>query len=302
MYSNILSGEIENRRYGIIISLVVHSLLAILFISAKLAEPLPVPPEPGGILVNLGVPDQEGTGNENAPEGEPAPVEEAASEPEETDPEPVKEKPQPEPSKPKPETSKPQPQKEVVTSEDPEAIALKKKKEQEKKQRDAEAKAQAEADRKAKEAADAEAKRKADQAAKEKALKDQIGGALGGGNGKGKGNSGKTGNPGDPNGGDSDILSGKTVGSGTIGGGLGSRGIASRPGSLTNDCPETGRVVIEVCADEKGNVTKAEYTQKGSDVNSSCSKNKAIAHAKKYKFNKGPNTVCGTITYNFDQK
>ena len=301
MYSNILSGEIENRRYGIIISLVVHSLLAILFISAKLAEPLPVPPEPGGILVNLGVPDQEGTGNENAPEGKPAPVEEAASEPEETDPEPVKEKPQPEPSKPKPEASKPQPQKEVVTSEDPEAIALKKKKEQEKKQRDAEAKAQAEADRKAKEAADAEAKRKADQAAKEKALKDQIGGALGGGNGKGKGNSGKTGNPGDPNGGDSDILSGKSTGSGIVEG-FGGRGFKAAPKPQDNS-QETGTVAVRVCVDKSGKVTSAEFTQKGSTTSNSDLIRIAVNNAKQYKFNTGTvDSQCGTITYNFRVK
>ncbi|MCC6725690.1 MAG: hypothetical protein IT258_14370 [Saprospiraceae bacterium] len=305
MYSTILKGELDNRRYGMIVSFVLHALLLLAVLFAPVLSVPPTPPEPGGILVNLGVPDQEGTGDENAQEGKPGPIEEAQPEqPSEPEPQPEEEvKPTPKPEKPsKPTTSKPQPQKEVVTTEDPEAVALRKQKEQKRKQEEAESKARAEQAARDKAAADAAAKAKAEQAAKDKALKDQIGGALGGGKGNGKGNSGKTGNPGDPNGGDSDILSGKSTGSGVIGGGLGNRGVASRPSSFTNTCPQTGRVVIYVCADSNGNVTKAELTLKGSDVSATCNTNLAIAHAKKYRFNKGEGTVCGTITYKFDEK
>ena len=299
MYSTILKGEIENRRYGVIISFVVHTILLIGFIFAKLSQPNPPPPEQGGILVNLGVPDQEGTGNENAPEGKPGPIEEAEPEPE---PEPVKEKPKPVEEKPsKPTTSKPQPQKEVVTTEDPDAIALKKKKEQEKKQKDAEAKAQAEEDRKKKAAADAKARQDAEDARKQKELQDQIGGALGGGKGKGKGNSGQTGNPGDPNGGDSDILSGKTTGAGVVEG-FGNRKFtpAAKP---KDNSQETGTVAVRICIDKNGRVTSAEFTQKGSTTTSSNLISIAVSNAKQYKFAAGSiDTQCGTITYTFRVK
>lgn len=291
-------SEQGNRRKGMIFSIVFHTLIFIMFALFGFTFQNP-PPEAAGVLVNLGIPDV-GQGNENAPEGAPA-------EPEvEETPEPVKE-PEPEKEKPAPakETPKTEPKKEVVKTEDPEAAALKKKKEAERKQAEAEAKAKADAEARAKAEAkakaDAEAKRKAEEARKAQELKDKIGGALGGGKGSGKGETGKPGNQGDPNGGDSDILSGKTTGSGVVEG-FGGRGY-TKPAPPKDDSQETGNVAITVCVDKNGNVTSADYTQKGSTTTSATLKAIAIANAKKYKFaGNGPDKQCGTITYRFSVK
>ncbi len=293
-------SEQGNRRKGIIFSVVFHTLVIILTALYGFTFQNP-PPEAAGVLVNLGIPDV-GQGDENAPAEAPAEaVDEPEVEPEvEPEPEPVEEKPEPVKEKPKTE-----PKKDVVKTEDPEAAALKKKKEEEKKKADAEAKAKAEADAKAKAEskakADAEAKRKADEARKAQELKDKIGGALGGGKGSGKGNTGKPGNQGDPNGGDSDILEGKTTGSGVVEG-FGGRGFRRAP-VPQDDSQETGTVAVYVCVDKNGNVTEATYTQKGSSSPSSKLKSIAIANAKKYKFDAGgPDKQCGTITYTFRVK
>ncbi|RME11718.1 MAG: hypothetical protein D6816_01770, partial [Bacteroidetes bacterium] len=58
--------EKENKRKGLIFSVVFHTL--IIFIAALYGFSYQVPPpEPGGILVNLGIPDV-GQGDENAAE------------------------------------------------------------------------------------------------------------------------------------------------------------------------------------------------------------------------------------------
>jgi len=259
------------------------------------------PPEAAGILVNLGIPDV-GQGDENAPEAAPAePAKEPEPEPvKEEKPEPVKEKPTPVKEKPTP-----QPTKEVVKTEDPEAVALKKKKEEEKKKADeqarAESKAREDAKAKADAAAKAEADRKAQEAAKKKALEDLVKAGTGGGKGSGKGDTGKPGNQGDPNGGDSDILSGKTTGSGVVEG-FGGRGF-TKPAAPQDNSQETGTVAVYVCVDKNGRVTSAEYTQKGSSSASSKLKEIAIENARKYKFEAGGvDKQCGTITYTFRVK
>ncbi len=316
MYSSLLKGELENRRLGYTISLMVNiALVAMLFLAKCTNVPAPLEPlvEPGGILVNLGQPDQ-GQGDENAPSGEPSAGE---PEPEVSEPEPEPEPETPPPAKPekpikeetkKPEKTKPDPTppKKTQTTEDPDAIALKKKQETERKQKEAADKAAKDTAAKAQKEKDAATKaasdKKAADAKKKKELEDQIAGGLGGGKGKGKGDTGKPGNQGDPNGDpNADNLSG-IAGGGSIGGALGNRGVASRPGNFKHNCPETGKVVVRVCADEAGTVISAEFTQSGSTVSATCNKTQAINHAKKYKFKKGDRTECGTITYNFGEQ
>ncbi len=283
-----------------IFSVVFHTLILVLCMLYGFTFQNP-PPEAAGVLVNLGIPDV-GQGEENSPEAAPA---EPAAEPE-PEPEPVEEEKEPVKEKPKPVKEKPtEPKKDVVKTEDPEAAALKKKKEEEKRKADAEAREQAAADAKAraeaKAKADAEAKKRAEEAAKRDALKDLGKPSKGGGTGGGKGNTGKPGNQGDPNGGDSDILEGKTTGSGVVEG-FGGRGFKS-PGKPNDDSQETGTIAVRVCIDKNGNVTSAEYTQKGSSTASSRLKTIAIANAKKYKFEAGgPDSQCGTITYTFRVK
>lgn len=282
--------EEKNKKRGMMISIALHVALLMLAILPLLTFPDP-PPGQEGILVNLGLPDQ-GQGDENAGPAEPQVAEEAEAEEEEA--EPVKETPKEES---KPEDTK----KEVVTTEDPNAIKLKKEKErQEKAKQDALEKQKKEAADAEKRKKDAEAKAKAEKAQKEADAKN-FGESLGlEGLGKGKGNTGKEGNQGDPNGDpNSDILTGISTGSGMVGDGLGSRGV-SKSHKPTDNSNEQGTVVVRVCVDRNGSVVEAEWTQKGSSAVSTRLKNIAISSAKQWKFKPGDvDKQCGTITYNF---
>jgi len=285
--------EEKNKQRGMVISIILHVTLLALALLPLFTYPDP-PPGQEGILVNLGLPD-EGQGFENA--GPAVPIAEA-----ELPPEPVVEEAPPaeeviEEIEPEP-VPEPTPQKEVLETEDPEQIALKR--EEERKRREAEAAAKAERERQQKEEEDrrkAEADRKRrEQEADE--LKDQIGGLFG--SGKGKGETGKEGNQGDKDGDpDKGKLEGISAGAGQVGGGLSDRGVlrAPRPDDRSQ---QTGRVVIEVCVDSNGNITRAEFTQRGSTTANAELVNIAVTNAKKWKFSKGEvDRQCGTITYNF---
>lgn len=283
----------KDKERSLIATFVFHFILIVLAMLPFMSYQIP-PPGQEGILVNLGLPDV-GQGDENAGPAETAEEEEETIPEEEVQPEPQPETPR--------EETKPEPvkEKEVIKTEDPEAIALRRKKEQEKKAQEEqervereEARKKAEADAKKKAEAEAEARRKADA----QKTKDQIGGLFG--NGKGKGNTGKPGNQGDP-GGDpnSDILTGISTGSGKVGGELGSRGVSSSP-KVTDNSQKQGTVVLEVCVDGDGNVTSAKYTQRGSSTTDSQLVSVAEANARRWKFTPGgPDKQCGTITYNF---
>ena len=173
---------------------------------------------------------------------------------------------------------------------------------QERKERAEELARQKEAAEKARRKAEAEAKAKAEADARAKAEADARAEAAGlfGGSGKGKGNTGTSGNQGDPNGDpNSDILEGISTGSGKIGGGLGSRGVLSAP-DVSDNTQKSGRVVVRVCVDSSGKVISADFTQKGSTTSDSQLRATAIRNAKKYKFAKGSiDKQCGTITYDF---
>lgn len=279
--------EPKNRQRSALISTLFHIILILLVLFPLLTFPDP-PPGQEGILVNLGLPDV-GQGDNNA-----APPQAA---------EPVV-KPQEEAAPPKAEPAKPEPvkEKEVRVTEDPEALALKRKQEQEKKaQAEADAKRKAEED--AKRRAEEDAKRKAaEKAAAEKAAADKLKGDLAGalsGSGSGKGNTGTPGNQGDPSGDpNADKLSGVSTGVGTVGGGLGGRGVVAAP-KITDNSQDRGKVVVRVCVDANGTVTSATYTQQGSTATSTKLRDLAIANARSWKFAAGADNQCGTITYNF---
>lgn len=300
--------EQKNKRRGVTTSVIVHILLILLALWPLLTFPDP-PPGQEGILVNLGLPDI-GEGDNNAGPAVPA-------EPEETQPEEVEEDiPETEESVPE-EVSEPEPvekpvEKEVVKTEDPNELALKRKKEEERKRqeeadrkkKEAEAKKIRDAEAKRKAAEEAEAKRKAEEARKKAeadALKDQIGGLFG--DGEGKGNTGKPGSQGDPNGDpDASKLEGISTGRGQVGGGLGSRGVA-KTHTPTDNSQKQGTVVVKVCIDKSGNVISADFTQGGSTTNDATLKRIAINSAKKWRFQPGNvDKQCGTITYNFRVK
>lgn len=133
-------------------------------------------------------------------------------------------------------------------------------------------------------------------AAEAKATKDQIGGLFGGGNkGYSKGNTGKPGNQGDPNG-DPNTLSGISIGAN-----FGSaRSVVSAPRITDDNSSLEGKVVLAVCVDANGNVISAEFTQKGSTTANSTLIHTSINNAKKWRYSPADiDRQCGTMTYTF---
>ena len=266
------------------------------------------PPGQPGILVNLGIIDM-GQGEENAaaptaPEEEvtptPPPVEEVPPPPPAVDP-----KPQPE-------------QREVVVTEDPAVVELRKQKAREEAQRQAEERRiqrEAEAERRRQQEADearrrqeaeAERRRQAELEAERRrqaeadALKGQLGGSFGSGNGRGNtGNSGNQGvDDGDPN---ADRLSGISTGSGRVSGGLSGRGVLASP-PVQENSQVSGTVVIEVCVNPRGEITRADYTQNGSSTADPTLVAAARKNALRWRFaanELAPAEQCGRISYNF---
>ncbi|HJW31539.1 MAG TPA: hypothetical protein VJ508_20055 [Saprospiraceae bacterium] len=256
---------------GWVVSLIVHIVFLGLLCLPFIVTHLP-PPESEGLLVNLGLQDQ-GQGDET-PKGETKEVS--------ADPAPVEPKPEVKPSTshaPAKETTQ-----KSITSKEDSGIAAR--------EAEAKQKAKAEADRKA-----------AEEAQKQQAYnstKKSYGDLLGSG---GKGNTGKPGSQGDPNGDpNSKVLEGISKGSGRVGGGLGNRGVLHEP-QINDRSQKTGRVVISVCVDKTGKVIKAEYTQKGSTTTDSELKDIARKAALQFKFTTSEiEEQCGTITVDFKVK
>ena len=303
-----LNQEEENKKKGLIASIIFHFILMILVILPLLTFPDP-PPGQAGVLVSFGEPDVGQGEEEPAPAAmaeEIQPVEEPAAEPEEIVEREVEE-PKEEPQKPKKNDSK-----KINTDDNSRELALKRKKEKEKKAKESaekkkardlakakKAKADAEAKKKAaaaKKKADAEAKRKADA----QALKDKIAGSFGGGTTTGsQGNSATPGNAGNPDGDpNAKRLEGLGKGKGNVSG-FGDRGFA-RPSPISGNFQDIGTVNLKVCVDENGKVISAKPKLSGSTTQNSKLQKLAIANAKKYKFDKsGIDQQCGTITYKF---
>lgn len=292
--------EQKDKRRGRTASIIGGIIVLILIFLPLLRYPIP-PPGQEGILVNLGLPDL-GQGAENAGPSAPAvadPVEE--DQPEEQPQEDVSEPTPPQESRPDPKPV----EKEVITTEDPDEVALREREEREEQRKEQERlealrkQQEAEAERKRKEE---EARKKAEAEAQKQAeadeLKDKLGGLFG--DGKGKGDTGKEGNQGDPEGDpDASKLEGVSTGSGTVGGGLGNRGVTASP-RITDRSQDQGIIVVRVCVDKSGRVTSAEFTQRGTTSSSARLKQLAVANAKKWKFSEGSvDKQCGTITYNF---
>lgn len=282
--------EIQNKRFGRILSILIHLAILMLLVLPLLTYPDP-PPGAEGIRVNLGF-INEGEGNENAAAPAETPQERTPQEaPEEQE---EKEE-QVEASPAVPEKTEPEPvvEPEIVRTEDPEAVALKKQQEEDRKKKAAEEQARQEAEEKARKAAAEKAKKEAEDAKK---TKDEIAALFG----SGKGNTGKPGNQGDPNGDpDASKLEGISTGTGTVGGGLGDRGVMSAPG-LTDSSQKQGTVVVRVCVDKTGKVIEAEFTQRGSTTADLTLKKLAVDNAKQWRFAAGAvDKQCGTITYRF---
>jgi outer membrane biosynthesis protein TonB len=254
---------------GWVVSLLVHLVLLALLFLPVIASHLPQPMEEG-LTVSLGLPD-EGQGEEapSIDQSEPKPVAVQEVQPVQKVQKVVSTKPE------KQVVSK------VITSNEQNAVLVK----------EAEAKKQAQAD----------AQRKvAEEAKKQEAYnktKKSYGDLLGG---NGKGNTGKAGSQGDPNGDpNATALEGISKGSGRVGGGLGNRGVLHEP-RINDRSQKTGRVVMSICVDKNGKVIKADYTQKGSTTTDSELKDIARKAALQFKFTLSEiEEQCGTITVDF---
>jgi len=292
--------EQKDKRRGRTASTIGGIAVLILIFLPLLRYPIP-PPGQEGILVNLGLPDL-GQGTDNAGPSAPAvadPVEE--DQPEEQPQEDISE-----PTPPIEEAPDPNPvEEEVITTEDPDEVALREQERREQQRKEQERleeirkQQEAEAERRRQEE---EARKRAEAEAQKQAeadeLKDKLGGLFG--DGKGKGDTGKEGNQGDPEGDpDASKLEGVSTGSGTVGGGLGNRGVTASP-RITDRSQDQGIIVVRVCVDKSGNVISSEFTQRGTTSSSARLKKLAVENAKKWKFSQGSvDKQCGTITYNF---
>lgn len=286
--TSVTRDDEQNKKRGMIISVALHVVIIMMALLPLLTFPDP-PPGQAGILVNLGLPD-EGQGVENAGPAEPAVSEET--------PQPPQEEAAPPPPASKPE---PEPKKEVITTEDPNQVAIRKEKERKERERQQQIEEQRrEQERLEQERREQEAREKAAREAKEREaqeLKNTIGGLFG--EGEGKGNTGKPGNQGDP-GGDpnADRVTGISTGSGVVEG-FGGRGVV-RSDKPQDNSQDQGTVVVKACIDSNGNIISAEFTQAGSTATSSRLKQLAVDSAKRWKFAPGNvDKQCGRIIFNF---
>jgi len=264
--------EARNKKRARILSAIIHALLLIVLLVMVKYTPIPDPQTNEGIAIAFGQVDAGG--------GYDEPVEAEESQEYEEVEEVAESEVTPDPT--------PTPDAKTANSDE---VAIKKKKEADrKKAEDARKKAKAEA----------EARRKAaEAAAKKKALEDKLKGS-GKTSGGGGGNTGGT--AGDPN----VSNTGGGTGGGTTGSGadVSGRTVAKKPSPPTNPGVK-GSVVVKICIDNKGNVTSAEFTQRGSTVTDGGAIAEAVANAKKWKFNTdvmAPDKQCGTVRYNYTIK
>lgn len=276
-----IANEQEDRRRGWVTSIVVHALLILLLIIPFIQFPIP-PPGHQGILVSLGTEAGSGDDRPQTQDEDPTPQNPDAAPPQPSQPE-VRQVAEQTPAI----------DREVVTQDDSEALAIKKAQEleaQRKREEERERQRQLELER---QKAEAEAKRQAEYDKSKQQFSDLL-------SGTGKGNTNTPGNQGSPTGDpDASALEGISTGSGKIGGGLGNRGVVYTP-DIQDVSQKVGRVVVNVCVDQQGNVISAVYTQRGSTTTDSELKRLAIQSAERFRFSDSDiEKQCGTITIDF---
>ena len=268
----------KDRKKAVRTSVVVNIGLLILLLFPFMSFQVP-PPGEEGILVSFGMPDM-GRGDDRPDTQQ---EEEVPPQPEEETPPPPAE----------PEVVEEQVvEEEVITQEDPNAIALKKKEEEEARQKAEKERQERLEEQRRKEA---EAKKEAEYAEAKKQFGDLFGG--------GKGSTDTEGNQGDPLGDpNADNLEGLSTGQGSVGGGLGGRRIQYVP-KVVESSQKTGRVVVQVCVNEAGQVFQSGFTQKGSTTFDSDLVATAVKFSRQYRFSESTvSKQCGTITFDFKVK
>ena len=317
--NNFLHSTLQDRRKAKTYTGVIMLLFLLLLLLPFFSYQNPPPGQPG-LLVSFGDPEA-GQGGTGAPPPSAKPVEEKTK-PNKPEKRPkakaVKKETKPKPKpKEKPKEVKTPIDEKVIAAKN-EAIALQKQEAKEKadKKAKADALAKAESDKKAQELAaqreservqkvKARAAELAESAREEKAAKEakatsdfksSLTDAFG------KGDGGKEGNQGVPNGDpNADALKGLSTGSGRIGGGLSNRG-GSGPG-ISDNSNKTGTVVVKVCINATGSVQSVNFTQKGSTTQDAELIKLAVENARKWSFKSGiSDETCGTITYDFKVK
>lgn len=309
MASSIRIEEQRQKRDSLTMSIIIHGLLLLILlipiISAIQKEP--EPPKFQGIQVAFGAVEAE-----RRTETKAAPAA-ANAKPQKVS----KAKPQPKKAAPPKSTNKPSAKptpvkiiSKTVKKEAPvTAVAEPQKKSKEalqaeeaQRKADAKAKAKAEAEEKARlEAEEAEQKKReeaerkaAEKAAKKAAAKSKFNNMMNSADGTGEPSKGDP--KGRPN---AAALEGMTKGKGKAGNGLGDRGLLHAP-DITDSSQRTGIVVVNICVNSQGKVTKANYTQKGSTTTDSHLIRLATESAKEYRFSQSKTAEqCGDITINF---
>lgn len=272
----------HERNSAKITSLIVVILLLLLFV---IGPPYMDPPLEYGVAVNFGTTD---FGSGDAPLEEPVKsdinkvVEEVK--PQESQAEPVETKSKAE---------------EVLTAENAESIAIKKKKE-------AEAKAKAEAERIAREKQEAEDRKKREEAEKKKKLDALIGGVKNSSSndGSGEGPDDSAGNKGQLDGDPyaPSYFGGSGPGKGGVGYGLNGRGRPSKQ-IYKQDCNEYGLVVVRIEVNRQGNVIAADAGVRGTTNTHPCLLDPAKKIALSHKWpsdSNAPSKQIGFVSINFE--
>ena len=306
----ILANEEQNRKKGLLMSIVLHLLLIFLCFMTFFNDHKKPTDQISGIIVQLGLIEGGNSVEEALSEATPSESLEnvLAAAPIEEDKETVKEV-VPEKEESVKEIS-PKTLTESQTLQEQSDILAKK--EKEKANKSAQKKKAAEAKRAAEEKAKKEAVRKAAEEAKRKSVeeeakkkaeyeakKSKYGSLLSGGNGNND-NSGNQGDPdGDPN---SKALENLATGSGSIGEGLSDRVVESKPVIIDNS-QTTGKVVVDICINTAGKVISAKYTQKGSTSNDKELIEVAEKGVLKYRFSaSNAAKQCGSVIIDFKLK
>ena len=306
----ILANEEQNRKKGLLMSIVLHLLLIFLCFMTFFNDHKKPTDQISGIIVQLGFIEGGNSVEEALSEATPSESLEnvLAAAPIEEDKETVKEV-VPEKEESVKEIS-PKTLTESQTLQEQSDILAKK--EKEKANKSAQKKKAAEAKRAAEEKAKKEAVRKAAEEAKRKSVeeeakkkaeyeakKSKYGSLLSGGNGNND-NSGNQGDPdGDPN---SKALENLATGSGSIGEGLRDRVVESKPVIIDNS-QTTGKVVVDICINTAGKVISAKYTQKGSTSNDKELIEVAEKGVLKYRFSaSNAAKQCGSVIIDFKLK
>ena len=284
----------HERNSAKITTLIVLILVLLLFV---VGAPYMDPPEEYGVAVNFG--------NSDVGSGNVQPLKPVRSEVRDQVKEPQIEKTKVEESKAQP-TKSESPSEKVLTADNAEAIAMKKKKDGADAKSRAEAEAKAKAERVAQEKKAAEEKKRQAEEAKKKKLDALIGGVKksegtetgGEGPGDGPGDKGQLdGNPYAPS-----YFGGSGPGKGGVGSGLGGRGGATKK-IFKQDCNETGLVVVRIVVNRSGSVVEAQPGIKGTTNTNPCllepAKKIALSHKWPADAN-APDRQIGFVSINFD--